>query len=202
MYSKKINYKIEKMFNDLRVEANELVSEMTSTSDTINRICQRVSSEMSSRSKTILSDMLFDLNDTLLENPYFTDISQQNKLLELNLRQEILNKYQFEANAIVNYQEASSIIQAIKVGSGTLAIGVVLKAALSGLIIVPIGVLIMAAFGAAMVNYLVLEPNKNKKNLLQAIDKYFSEAQQQLLSWFDEVEHYFNRRIYEVKQTF
>lgn len=202
MYSEKIKPKIEKMFNDLRSEAHELVGEMTSTTETVSRICQRVSSETTSRSKTILSDMLFDLNDSLLKKPFFTDIAQQNKLLELNLRQEILNKYQFKASAVVDYQEASSIIQAIKVGSGTLAIGAVLKAGLSGLIIVPVGVLIAAAFGAAMVNYFALEPNKNKKNLLQAIDKYFSEAQQQLLSWFDEVEHYFNSRVDEVKQTF
>lgn len=202
MYSNKIKSKIEKIFNDLRTEAHDLVGEMTSTTETVRRICQRVSSETASRSKTILSDMLFDLSDSLLQKSFFTDITQQNKFTELNLRQEILNKYQFKASTAVDYQEASSIIQAIKVGGGTLAIGAVLKAGLSSLIIVPVGVLIAAAFGAAMVNYFALEPNKNKKNLLQEIDKYFSEAQQQLLNWFDDVENYFNKRVDEIKQTF
>lgn len=203
MYSNKIKPKVEKIFNELRTEADDLVSEMTSPSETVSRVCQRVSSVTASRSKTILSDMLFDLNDSLLQKAFFIDIAQQNKFVELNLRQEILSKYQFTADISVDYQEASRIIQPIKVAVGTGAIGAVLIAGLSitGLAAVPIGAVIAAAFGAAMIDYLANEPNRSKGNLSKAIDKYLTEAQQQLLNWFDEVENYFNKRAAEIKQT-
>lgn len=203
MYSKKIKPKIEEMFNDLRIESGDLVREMTSVNETVNRVCQRVSSVTASRSKTILSDMLFDLNESLLQKSFFTDVAEQNKFLELNLRQEILSKYQFTAEASVNYQEASRMIRPIKAAVGTGAIGTVLIVGLSitGLAAVPVGLVIAAAFGAAMIDYLAIEPNRNKQNLTQAINKYLDEAQQQLLNWFDEVENYFNKRAAEIKQT-
>lgn len=202
MYSKKINSKIEKMFNDLKVEAQELINEMTSTDETINKISQRVSSEITTRSKNILSDMLFELNDSLIKEGFFADIAQENKFLELNLRQEILSKYQFEVSTAVDFQEVSSVVQAIKVSGGTLVIGALLKGGLSSLITIPVGLLIAAAFGTAIVNYFALEPNKNKKSFSQAIDKYLLEMQQQLLDWFYEIDNYFNARATEIKETF
>ncbi|WP_299667809.1 hypothetical protein [uncultured Psychromonas sp.] len=208
MYSEKMKPKVEKMFNDLRVKTLE-IADSNSANDVVSRVCQRVSSETTSRSKTMLSDMLFDLNDSLLQTSFFTDISRQNKFMELNLRKEILGKYQFTTSNTIDYQEASRIMQAIKVGSGTLVIGgaceigVVLIAglSLSSLVPVPVGILIVAAFAAALVDYFIIEPNRNKKNISQAIDKYLIEAQQQFLNWFDEVENYFNKRVDELKQT-
>lgn len=202
MYSNKIKPKIEKIFNDLRIEADDLVSEMTSANEIVSIVCQRVSSVTALRSKTILSEMLFDLNDSLIQKSFFIDIAQQNKFAELNLRQEILSKYQFAADISVDYQEASRMIQPIKVAVGTGAIGVVLIAGLStGLAAVPIAAVIAAAFSASMIDYLANEPNRSKQNISKAIDKYFTEAQEQLLNWFDEVENYFNKRAAEIKQT-
>ncbi len=209
MYSEMIKPKVEKIFSELRTEVHKIVVEVNSANEAVNRISQRVSSEMASRSKTILSDMLFDLNDTLLQTPFFADTARQNKFAELNLRQEILSKYQFTVSITVNYKKASRIVQALKVGGGTLVIGgigeigVVLIAglSLSSLVPVPVGALVAVAFGAAMVDYLAIEPNRSKKNFFQAIDKYLSEAQQQFLTWFDEVENYFNQRVEGIKQT-
>lgn len=202
MYSEKIKPKIEEVFNSLQVEVQHLINEMNSKDETINQISQRVSSEITTRSKSILSDMLFDLNDSLIKEGFFTDVAQQNKFIESNLRKEILNKYHFKINSAVDYQELSSVGQAIKVSGLTLAIGAVLKGGLSSFITVPVGLLIAAAFGAAIVNYYSLEPNKNKKNLSHAIEKYLLEMQQQLLDWFDEIQNHFNKRANEIKEMF
>lgn len=203
MYSEKIKPKIEKMFNELRIEAGDLVNEMTSTNEIVNRVCQRVGSVTASRSKTILSDMLFDLSDALMHEPFFTDIAQQNKFFEFNLRQEILSKYQFTSDTVVDYQETSRIMQSIKIAAGTSAFGVVLIAGLSvtGLAAVPVGAIIAAALGAAIIDYFLNTPNRSKQNLSKTIDKYLAEAQEQLLNWFNEVEEYFNKRVAEFKET-
>lgn len=210
MYSEKVKLKVEKMFKDLRNEAQEIIVDTNSADEAVNRICQLVNSETSSRSKSMLSDMLFDLNDLLLQTSFFENTVQQNKFVELNLRQEILSKYQFTASTVINYQEASRIMESIKIGGvalaigGTCAIGVVLIAGLSfsSLVILPVGMLFAAAFGATMINYFLIEPNRSKMNLSQEVDKYLVEAQQQFFIWLDEIESFFNKRVDEFKQTF
>ena len=61
--------------------------------------------------------------------------------------------------------------------------------------------LVVASIGAALADYYAIEPAKNKKNLALAFDGYLTQAKQQFLNWFDEVEKYFNTRVEEIKQT-
>ena len=49
-------------------------------------MAQLVESELASRSKSILSDMLFDLIDDLMETGFFKDITRQNRFTEIYLR--------------------------------------------------------------------------------------------------------------------
>lgn len=202
--------KADKMFSDLKMDIQRIVDESGSLNESVNTVCLHVCSEMESRSKTMLSDMLFELNDSTLQTSFFADnVARQNDFLALNIRQEILSKYQFATTIKINYQEASRIIQAGKVGAGVLAggaiceIGIVLIGALSfsSLVPIPVGVLFAAAFGSAMVDYFFIEPNRNKKLFFIAMDKYFIEAQKQYVNWFDEVEKYFNKRVGEIVQT-
>lgn len=209
MYSTTIKPKVDVMFDDLRKKVATIVSESSNSNEAVTTVTKLVSSELATRSKSILSDMLFDLSDSLMETEFFTDIAKQNKFYEINLRQEILNKYQFAPSASVNYKEASRQIQALKVGGATLAVGgaievgVVLVAglSLSNLVPIPISVLIVASIGAALTDYYAIEPARNKKSLAQALDIYLVQAKKQFLSWFDEVEIFYNKRVEEIKQT-
>lgn len=209
MYSTTIKPKVDTMFTDLREKVATIVAESSDSNEAVATVTKLVSSELSTRSKSILSDMLFDLSDNLMETEFFLDISKQNKFYEINLRQEILNKYQFAPSTTVNYQEASRKIQALKVGGATLLaggvieVGVVLIAglSLSSLVPVPIGLLIIASIGAAVADYYAIEPARNKKALAAALDNYLVQAQKQFLGWFDEVEVFFNKRVEEIKQT-
>ena len=209
MYSTIIKPKIDTMFTDLRKKVATIVAESSNSNEAVAAAAKLVSSELSTRSKSILSDMLFDLSDKLMETEFFSDISKQNKFYEINLRQEILNKYQFASNTTVNYKEASRKIQALKVGGATLLaggvieVGVVLSEglSLSSLVPVPISVLIVASIGAAVADYYAIEPARNRKALAAALDNYLVKAQKQFLGWFDEVEVFFNKRVEEIKQT-
>ncbi len=209
MYSTTIKPKVDKMFSDLDKQAKAIIAGSTSMNDAVTRATRLVSSEVSTRSKTILSDMLDDLTNALMETEFFTDISKQNAFYRVNLQEEILSKYQFTPSASVNYKEASRTVQALKVGGVTLAagavveVGVVLIAglSLSSLVPIPVSVLVVASIGAALADYYAIEPAKNKKNLALAFDGYLTQAKQQFLNWFDEVEKYFNTRVEEIKQT-
>lgn len=209
MYSTTIKPKVDVMFNDLRKKVSAIVIESSTSNEAINNVTKLVSSELAARSKSILSDMLFDLSDKLMDTEFFADIAKQNRFAEINLRQEILSKYQFAPSTTVNYREASRTVQALKVGGatfvvgGAIEIGVVLIAGLSisNLVPVPISILIVASIGAALADYYAIEPAKNKKALAQALDNYLVDAKQQFLNWFDEVEKYFNVRVEEIKQA-
>ena len=209
MYSTTIKPKVDVMFNDLREKVSAIVIESSTSNEAINNVTKLVSSELAARSKSILSDMLFDLSDKLMDTEFFADIARQNRFAEINLRQEILSKYQFAPSTTVNYREASRTVQALKVGGatfvvgGAIEIGVVLIAGLSisNLVPIPISILIVASIGAALADYYAIEPAKNKKALAQALDNYLVDAKQQFLNWFDEVEKYFNVRVEEIKQA-
>ncbi|WP_354692653.1 hypothetical protein [Phytobacter sp. RSE-02] len=210
MYSEMIAPKIDKMFNDLRIDIQEVVYETGSLNDAINNIYQRVISETTSRSELMLGDMLFELDRALFNTPFFADnISRKNEYSSLGLRKEITNKHQFTTTATVNYQEASRIIHAFKIGSGVLIFGGVLGLGvivssgleLSSLVPIPVSALFAAAIGAAMMDYLFIEPKKSKKRFSSAVDKYLNEAKEQYLNWFDSVEDYYNMRVAQIKET-
>lgn len=209
MYSTIIKPKIDDIFNDLRKKVLNIVRESSTSAEAISDITKLVSSELATRSKSILSDMLFDLSDKLMDTEFFADITKQNRFAEINLRQEILGKYQFTPSSTINYKEASRIVQALKVSVTTLVIGgaaeigVVLISglSLSSLVPIPIGVLIVASIGFALADYYTIEPARNKKAFEQALDNYLFGTKQQFLNWFDEVEKYFHMRVEEIKQT-
>lgn len=209
MYSTTIKTKVDTMFIDLRKKCAIIIAESSNSNEAFANVTKFVSSELSARSKFILSDMLFDLTDKQMETEFFSDISKQNKFYEINLYQEILNKYKFTVNMTVNYQEASREIQMLKVGGATLLaagvieVGVALTAgiSLSRLVPGPISFLIVASIGAAIVDYFAIEPARNKKALASALDDYLVQAKKQFLGWFDEVEVFFNNRVEEIKQT-
>lgn len=209
MYSTTIKPKVDKMFSDLDRQAKEIIATSTSMNEAVTRATRLVSSEVSTRSKTILSDMLDDLTNALLETEFFADITKQNAFYRMNLQEEILSKYHFAPSASVNYKEASRTVQALKVGGVTFAAGAVLEVgvvliaglSLSSLVPIPISVLVVASIGAALADYYAIEPARDKKNLALAFDTYLVQAKQQFLNWFDEVEKYFNARVEEFKQT-
>lgn len=209
MYSKKINSKVNTMFDELEKKVSSIVRDSSTSHEAIDRVTAIVSSELTARSKSILSDMLFDLSDELMETDFFKDISRQNQFSAINLRQEILSKYQFTPSTTVDYRVASREIEALAVGGSVLVVGGIIEVgtvlikglSLSSLVPIPISVLLVASIGAALADYFAVSPNRSKKQMVSAIDAYFEQAKQQFLDWFDEVENYFNMRVEEIKKT-
>jgi hypothetical protein len=209
MYSDNITNKVNKMFEELNEKAAIIVRESSKASEAANKVTKAVSSELTIRSKTILSDMLYDLSVNLMNTEFFSDISRQNKFYAMNIKQEILSKYQFLPSATVDYKEASRTIEALKVGGTVLVTGGVLEVgtvlvkglSLSSLKPIPIGVLLVATLGAALADYIAVSPKHSRKQMMNAIENYLAQTKKQFLDWFDEVENYFNMRVEEIKKT-
>ena len=209
MYRTKIEPKIDKMFNDLINKINDIVERSSSSKETITLTTSLVSSELAIRSQSILSDMIFDMTNSLLKTDFFSDVSKRNKFYRVNLRSEIINKYQFSPASSVNYKEISRELQALKVGGVTLAAGGAIEVgavlisglSLSSLVPIPIAALVAVSIGAALTDYYAIEPARSKKALKGALDNYLTQTKGQFLNWFDEIERYFNKRVEEIKQT-
>lgn len=209
MYKTKIEPKIDKMFNDLINKVNDIVERSSSSKETITLTTSLVSSELAIRSQSILSDMIFDLTNSLLKTEFFSDVSKRNKFYRVNLRSEIINKYQFSPASSVNYKEVSRELQALKVGGVTLAAGGAIEVgavlisglSLSSLVPIPIAALVAVSIGAALTDYYAIEPARSKKALKEALNNYLIQTKGQFLNWFDEIERYFNKRVEEIKQT-
>lgn len=207
MYSTSIEPKVQVMFGELNKKVETIVSESSTSKEAIEKVTKLISSELATRSKSILSDMLFELTDKLMETEYFSDISKQNKFTEINLRQEILSKYQFTLSATVDFNEASREIEALAVGGATLVVGGVAEIGivlakgltLAYLVPTPISVLIAASIGAALADYYAVSTKRSKKAMASALENYLLKTQQQFIRWFDEVENYFNSRVDEIK---
>ena len=208
MYSTSISQTVDKIFADLRNKSEKIIAESTSVIEAKKRIVQVVASETSSRSKSILSDMLFDLTDKLMESSYFNDVSVRNKFVEINLRQEIMDKYQFSSTEI-SYEEISREKNAFLVGGAVLAVGgigeisyILIKGlSVSNLVPIPVGILFGAALGVALTDYLLVEPSRSKRKFKAAVDQYLEDTKEQFLRWFDEVEVYFNKRVEDFKSA-
>lgn len=209
MYSAKIKPKVDTMFDNLRKQVSSIVMRAYTSDEAVNKVTMLVSSELATRSKSILSDMLFELSDDLLETEFFAaDIARQNKFYEVNLRQEILSKYQFVPSTRVNYEEASRTVRVLKAGGAALKsgnaveVGAALAAALSLAIApIPISALVVVSIGALVAHHHLAGTHMDKRALTRALDSYLVTAEQQFLNWFDEVEKYFNKRVEEIKQT-
>lgn len=205
MYSEKITPQINKIFENLRVELQKTI-DLTDISDVlVNKTSQKVGNEITLRSKTILSDMLLDLEDSVFQDVFFSDITRQNKFMAINLRKEIIDKYEFTLSNSIDYKEASRIVRASLVGAGVLSVGGVGSLLISNLYAVPfdpvsISVIIVAAFGVALADYFLIAPRMNKQHFKKAVDKFLSETQQQFLNWFNEIEQYFIQRVNQIKK--
>ena len=79
MYSTKVMPKVDKMFEELKTRVASIITESSTSKEATNKIMETVSSELATRSKSLLSDMLFDLNDALMETAERTGAEEENK---------------------------------------------------------------------------------------------------------------------------
>ena len=165
--------------------------------------------ETASYSRSILSDVLFELNQLIFQEPLFTDVTIQNKFYEFDLRQEIINKYQFTADCSFEYQDKDKLISALKAtgitftAGGAIAVGTTLVAGLSAssLAPLPVAILIGLSLVVALTEYFYLSPNRSQNNLLHALNQYLEETEKQLTNWFNEIEKYFFNRVEDFKKN-
>ncbi len=200
MYNNALKNEVHKMFIELGEKAKEITETSRTAQIATERISDVVASRVSAESEGYIVDMYTSLVTKIKEDDYFKDAEHLNSFYRLNLREELNQKYHFEVESLeaykkgIEFKEINRLYAVAGAMAGTLAVGGILKFAISGLINIPIAVIIAGAVAAGVAAYFAV-PEKNKKEYNRAVSKYLKDMENEILDWLTEVENYFDSQV-------
>lgn len=178
----------------------KIASEAKTNTEATERIMRVVSGTISSEAEGYMVDMYACLVEKIKNEEFFQNPENMNAFYRLNLREDLNEKYQFNIESIdaykrgIEYKEVNQLYVAAGAAAGTLALGEILKFALSSSIGIPFPIIIAGALVAACAAYFAI-PTKNRKDYKKAVDKFLHDLKNDILDWFVEVEVYFDRQV-------
>lgn len=200
MYNNELKIEIHEMFQELAVKTKEIIAGSRTAKIAIERICDVVSSKIATESEGYVVDMYTSLVTKVKQEDYFQDPEHLNAFYRLNLREKLSKKYQFEVKSLeaykkgIEYREINQLYVAAGAAAGTLAVGGILKFAISGLVNIPLTVIIAGAVAVGMTAYFNIT-KKNKKEFSLAVNKFLNDMENEILDWLIEVENYFDSQV-------
>lgn len=200
MYNKELERQVHTLFKELKAKSNDIASEAKTNTDATERIMRLVSSTISAEAEGYMVDMYACLVEKIKSEDFFKNPENLNAFYRLNLRDELNEKYQFNIEDIdaykngIEYKDINQLYVAAGTAAGTLALGGILKFALSSVINIPFVVVIAGAVVAACAAYFAV-PTRNRKEYKKAVDKFLSNLENDILDWFVDVEVYFDEQV-------
>lgn len=200
MYNSELKKEIHIMFQELSVKAKEIVDTSRTSQMATERISEAVASRVTAESEGYIVDMYTCLVAKIKADEYFIDPEHLNAFYRLNLREKLNDRYHFEVESLdaykkgIEFEEVNKLYAAAGATAGTLAVGGILKFAISGLIHIPVAVIIAGAVIAGVAAYFSV-PEKNKKMYKRAVSKYLNDMENEILEWLTEVESYFDSQV-------
>ena len=200
MYNKELEKQLHDLFAELQKRTMKIASEAKTNTEATERIMRVVSGTISSEAEGYMVDMYACLVEKIKNEEFFQNPENMNAFYRLNLREDLNEKYQFNIESTyaykrgIEYKEVNQLYVAAGVAAGTLALGGILKFALSSSIGIPFPIIIAGALVAACAAYFAI-PTKNRKDYKKAVDKFLHDLENDILDWFVEVEVYFDRQV-------
>ena len=200
MYNKELEKQLHDLFAELQKRTMKIASEAKTNTEATERIMRVVSGTISSEAEGYMVDMYACLVEKIKNEEFFQNPENMNAFYRLNLREDLNEKYQFNIESIdaykrgIEYKEVNQLYVAAGAAAGTLALGEILKFALSSSIGIPSPIIIAGALVAACAAYFAI-PTKNRKDYKKAVDKFLHDLKNDILDWFVEVEVYFDRQV-------
>lgn len=209
--SKKVKTYIKDLFVEMNEEISEIVSASSSAAIATQSIMEYVSSKIAAASQGYMVDLYGEMSRQTLNEELFQNPTNANKFYELNMRKRISDAYQFDIQSLdayntgIDFKEINRIYATAGAAVGSATVGGILLGALSGLVDIPLVVIIagavLAGVAGAGVTYAKVVPEKNRTNFLNAINAFMNDLEHELLDWVDEVIKFYNQKIEELKAT-
>lgn len=192
---------INEVFSDLKEKLYKLFNLSSNIDIVSKKIIEKTSLELTIESKMLITDMYSEMSKKTLSSKEFETIERKNRFYELDIQNEILEKYKFKVTDKIDYKEANKLYTSLGMAAGTMAIGGILKYVLQNNINIPFIVIICGAVMAFGASYF-LKPSVNKKNLEKAVDEFLDKTKKEFIAWFYEIEEYYNRRVRDIINYF
>ena len=200
LYNKDLENQLHTLFSELITKAEDIVSSSRTNTEATERIMRLVSNKVSAEAEGYMIDMYACLVEKIKNEDFFRDPEHLNAFYRLNLREDINEKYQFNIDNIdaykngIQYHEINKLYVAAGTAAGTLAIGGILKFALSSVVNIPLVIVIAGALVAACAAFFAI-PTRNKKEYKKAVNKFLKDLENDILDWFVDVEVYFDEKV-------
>lgn len=209
--SEKVKIYIKNLFVEMKKEVADIVHTAPSSTIAIQGIMEYVSTKIAASSQGYMVDLYGELSRKTLREEPFNNSANANKFYELNMRQKISDAYKFDVQNLeaystgVDFREINSAYTTAGCAVGSTLVSGILLGALSGVVRIPIVVIIagaiLAGLGVGGVTYSKVVPKKNGYNFMKAVEAFMDELEDELLNWVDEVVKFYNQRIEELKAT-
>lgn len=205
MYHKIINQKVKYILSELEAKCINIIDNNAITNQIFIKITNIVSKELLVRTDSILTDLLYDLQDKALQDPVFKDISIRNRFRSLNLVECILDQYKFNVDNF-EYNKAKSNRSSFIIGIGVFVVSCLFFAffySFEKLIFSPTPIVILLLVSSIMtiLAYYINNSKNNKRRIKRALNQYFNVIEKDLDKWFEQAESYYIKRVNEFKLT-
>ena len=200
MYNSDIERQIHALFIELKKKSIKISSEARTNTNATERIMRLVSGTISAEVEGYIVDIYAGLLEKIKQDDYFKNQENLNAFYRLNLRNELNEKFQFNIENIdaykkgISYKEINQIYVTVGAAAGTLALGGILKFALSSVVGIPFAIIIAGAVVVACASYFAI-PTQNRKEYKKSIKKFLDELEEDILDWFVDIEIYCDERV-------
>lgn len=209
--SKQIKCYIEDLFVELSDEVDRIIQSSTTSDIATKQIMDCVSSKITASAKSYMATMYSTLSRETLKESVFEDDANANKFYDLNLRQKISEKYDFSIDRLdsyskgLNFTEINRLYTSAAVAAGSTAVGGILLGVLSGMVHIPMVVIIagavLAGIGGSAYTYVKYVPERNKQNYIATVHTFVNSLKSEMLNWVDSVLAYYDQQVDEFKKS-
>jgi len=210
MSNEKVKGLIENLFDEIREEVSDLIRVSPNSTAATKGIMEYVSGKITASSKGYITTLYSELSKATLAEPVFENDVNANKFYDLELKQKIYSAYQFDVRDLSAYQagitskEINVAYATAGAAVGGVAVGGILLGALSGVVHIPMVVIIAGAVLTGLGGgYAACKtvPAKNAANYTDGALSFLDDLEEELLNWVDSIVDYYNQQVEELKRT-
>lgn len=193
----KIRKYIDGISAKILIEAQKCVDNKMSNKQVIERTIQITVYKFTPESKMIMSSAYNMMMKHTLEKPEFQTASNKAAFYQLNILNELNNKYVFDVPDHIDYQENKKEI------AKWIAAGAIVVLAGGGISIqmemmIPIAMSVIIA--GVMIGYKMAEISKTQ-DVMPLIREYLGSVSETMMRWLDGIERYYDERVENLKRN-
>lgn len=211
MYNQKVKRQISDLIRNMLPELEQMIDNAPTSEMATRNVMNYVSSKVTGASRGYLSSIYSAMSKETLKENIFQNPANANKFYALDLDKKLVNVYRLDVKNLDSYKKGISVKEINRIYAsagaavGGAGIGKILLGAISGVIDIPLVVIIGGAvacgLGAGVATYLRVVPKITKAQYKKEIGIFMKEFEKEMHSWVDAVESYYKSEVDALRKT-